>query len=263
MTSLTSESTEPVESADLAAYCLMLGDDALIMSHRLQEWCARAPEIEEEVALANIALDLLGQARLLLTMAGEAEGAGRDEDRLAFFREAAEFRNVRFTETTGDFAVAMTGLLVFATWRLTVFGGLTRSRDAGLAAVAKKAVKELAYHRDHAAQWVVRLGDGTDVSHRRAQLAWDSILDGAAELLHAHPVELRMAVAGIGVDPATARPELEQVLAQVAAAATLRHRPLPEPPRGGTGRYGEHSAAMPALLGELQSVARAHPEATW
>ncbi|MDF5753587.1 1,2-phenylacetyl-CoA epoxidase subunit PaaC [Spongiactinospora sp. TRM90649] len=247
-------------SEELAQYCLMLGDDALIMSHRLQEWCTHAPELEEEVALANIALDLLGQARLLLARAGGSEA---DEDRLAFFRDAGEFRNVRFVEKSGDFAVVMARLLVFSAWRLALFGALTASRDPELAAVAKKGVKELAYHRDHAAQWMVRLGDGTDLSRERAQRAWDDALDDAAELLHAHPVERRMAGAGIGADPAAARAALDEVLTTVATAATLRHRPLGPPPDGGTGRYGEHSAPMAGLLGELQGVARAHPDATW
>ena len=138
-----------VDPADLAAYCLMLGDDALVLSHRLQQWLTRAPELEEETALANIALDLLGQARLLLTRAGRAEGLGRDEDALAFFRDAADYRNVRLVEPAArDFAALLVQVLVFSTWRLAVVDGLRRSKDPVLAAVAARACAELAYHRD-------------------------------------------------------------------------------------------------------------------
>src|SRR5580698_3363162 len=154
-----------VDAAALAAYCMMLADDALVYSHRLQQWMTRTPELEEETALANIALDLLGQARMLLARAGRADGSGRDEDELAFFRDEAEFRNVRLVERPdADFAELAGRLLVFSTWRLALLGALTASRDPVLAAIAGKSVKELAYHRDYAARWVVRLGDGTGVS---------------------------------------------------------------------------------------------------
>ena len=147
-----------VPGADLAAYCLMIGDDALIMSHRLQEWLARAPELEEETALANIALDLLGQARLLLTRAGRADGTGRTEDDLAFGRGPDEFRNVRLAEVRdADFGGLIARLLVFSTWRLAQLDRLRESADAVLAAIAAKGVQELTYHRDYAAQWLLRL----------------------------------------------------------------------------------------------------------
>ena len=150
-----------VDARALTAYCLALGDDALIYSHRLQQWMTRLPELEEETALANIALDLLGQARMLLARAGQAEGRGRREDDLAFFRDEHEFRNVRLAEhTDADFA-QLGRLLVFSAWRLALFGRLARSADPVLAAIAAKGVSELTYHRDYAAQWVIRLGDGT------------------------------------------------------------------------------------------------------
>src|SRR5215471_9564484 len=172
-----------VDAAALAAYCLMLGDDALVYSHRLQQWMTRMPELEEETALANIALDLLGQARMLLTRAGQAEGRGRDEDRLAFFRDEREFRNVRLVERAGaDFAELAGRLFVFSAWRLTAFQALTTTRDPVLAAIAAKAVKELTYHRDYAAGWVIRLGDGTDLSHAKMQAALDTIWPLVAEL---------------------------------------------------------------------------------
>ena len=250
-----------VDAADLAAYCLMLGDDALIMSHRLQQWCTCAPELEDEVALANIGLDLLGQARLLLARAGKADGSGRGEDELAFFRSDREFRNVRLAEVTnGDFAFCVARLLVFATWRLALMQRLVDSDDPVLAAIAAKAVKELAYHRDYAARWVVRLGDGTELSHARMRNGLDAVWSYVEELFAAHPVERR-----VGVDPSTVRAEFDGVLTEVLAAATLSR---PEVDglagvSGHSGRDGVHTEAMGYLLAELQSVARAHQDATW
>ncbi|MEU8266794.1 1,2-phenylacetyl-CoA epoxidase subunit PaaC [Sphaerisporangium sp. NPDC049002] len=276
-----------VDGADLAAYCLMLGDDALIMSHRLQEWCTRAPELEEEVALANIALDLLGQARLLLSRAGAAEGTGRDEDALAFLREEGEFRNVRLAEAeNGDFGQAVARLLIFSTWRLALLDRLTGSRDPVLAAVAVKGLKEVAYHRDYAAGWVVRLGDGTPYSRERVVAGLESVWPLVAELFTPHEVELRLAAAGAGVDPADLREEFDAVLDQVLSAATLARPPDPAEPTdlagspdlagppdparsrdavapAAGGRSGVHTGALTGLLAEMQSVARAHPEATW
>ncbi len=254
------------DPADLATYGLMLGDDALIMSHRLQEWCGNAPELEDEVALANIALDLLGQARLLLARAGQAEGAGRDEDDLAFLRPEPEFRNVRLAELPrGDFGQLIAALLVFSTWRLVLLQALAGSRDPVLAAIAAKGVKEVAYHRDYAARWAVRLGDGTEFSHERMREGLAAVWPYVAELFTPHEVELRMAEAGAGADPAQARAEFDTVLAQVCAAATLA---VPEvAPRAGvsgrTGRHGVHTEALGYLLAEMQSLARADRDATW
>src|SRR6202035_4251390 len=152
----------------LVRYCLALGDDALIYSHRLQQWVARLPELEEETAVANIALDLLGQARLLLARAGGI--VGQTEDQLAFFREEKEFRNVRLAEHADrDFAELVVRLLMFSTWRLALFESLSSAPDPVLAAIAAKGVNELAYHRDYAASWVVRLGDGAPLSHAKTQ----------------------------------------------------------------------------------------------
>ncbi|WP_067459245.1 1,2-phenylacetyl-CoA epoxidase subunit PaaC [Actinomadura macra] len=251
-----------IDRADLAAYCLMLGDDALVMSHRLQEWCTHAPELEEEVALANIALDLLGQARLLLSRAGASEGTGRDEDDLAYFRDAPWFRNVRFVEApNGDFAYSIVRLLMFSTWRLALLDRLTASRDPILAAVAAKGVKEVAYHRDHAALWTIRLGDGTALSRDRTRRALEVLWPHTGELFGTHEVERRMASAGVGVDPSEVRAEFDDVLGQVVVAATLRC-PDPVPPSV-AGRDGSHSGALDDLLAELQGLARAHPGAAW
>lgn len=255
-----------VDRAELAAYCLMLADDALIMSHRLQQWCTRSPELEDEVAIANIALDLLGQARLLLARAGKAHDAYPDEDSLAFLREERDFRNVRLVEAPDtDFAFAMARLLVFSTWRLALLERLADSRDPVLAAIAAKGVKEVAYHRDYAAGWVVRLGDGTEESSRRMQAGLDAVWPLVDEIFDTHHVEAAMAEQGVGVAPGDMRDEFDEVVAQVLHAATLRQ---PDAVAlagvaGRAGRDGVHTEAMGYLLAELQSVARAYPGATW
>jgi ring-1,2-phenylacetyl-CoA epoxidase subunit PaaC len=258
-----------VDAAALAAYCLMLGDDALIYSHRLQQWMTRLPELEEETALANIALDLLGQARMLLARAGQAEGAasggtGRSEDQLAFFRDEHEFRNVRLAEhADADFAELTGRLLVFSAWRLALCGRLATSADPLLAAIAAKSARELAYHRDYAAQWVIRLGDGTPLSHGKMQAALDVIWPLAGELFQPDAVAARLP--GVAVDSADLREEVDDVLGTVLAAATL-DRPQAAPlarVAGKAGRDGVHTEAFGYLLAELQSLARAHPDATW
>ena len=255
-----------IDGADLAAYCVMLGDDALILSHRLQQWLARAPELEEETALANIALDLLGQARLLLTRAGAAEGSGRTEDDYAFGRGEREFRNVRLAEVTdADFAGLVARLLVFSTWRLALLARLRDSADPVVAAVAAMGVREVAYHRDYAAQWVIRLGDGTDYSRVRMAAGLAAVAPLVAELFEPTAVERRLAAARAAVDPAELRAEYDAVLARVLAEATLD---LPDAPAlarvaGLAGRDGVHTESMGYLLAELQSVARAMPGATW
>ncbi|MEV5571988.1 1,2-phenylacetyl-CoA epoxidase subunit PaaC [Spirillospora sp. NPDC052269] len=240
-----------VDPAGLAALCLGLGDDALVSSQRLAEWCTRAPELEEEVALANIGLDLLGQARMLLTRVGQVDGTGRTEDDLAYQREPEDYRNVRLVELpNGDFAFSTARLLVFSAHRLAVFERLAGGHpDPVLRAVAAKGVKELAYHRQYAAEWVVRLGDGTDESHQRMREGWEAIAPYVDELFRAVP------------SVPDVRDEVGAVLAQVAEAATLT---VPEfAPMGGSGRDGVHTPCLAPLLFEMQSVARALPGASW
>jgi ring-1,2-phenylacetyl-CoA epoxidase subunit PaaC len=263
--------TDPLEGVDtavpdgvdadaLATFCLMLGDDALIYSHRLQQWMTRMPELEEETAIANIALDLLGQARMLLARAGTIDG--RSEDQLAYFRAEPQFRNVRLVEPLDrDFAELVGRLLVFSAWRLALFERLRTSRDPVLAAIAAKAVNELAYHRDYAAQWVVRLGDGTDLSRERMQAALQAIWPLVDELFDAHAVEAALP----GTAPGADRPAVDLVLDTVLATARLE-RPVAAPLAGvggHRGRDGVHTEALGYVLAELQSVARAHPDATW
>ena len=257
---------EGIDGADLAAYCLMLGDDALVQSQRLTEWVTRAPELEDEVALANIALDLLGQARFLLARAGQADGTGPGEDELAYHRDEAEYRNVRLSELPmPDFARTITATLVLSTWRLALFHNLTGSRDPVLAAIAAKGVKELTYHRDYTARWAVRLGDGTEHSAERTRIALAETWPLVDELFTAHPVERRAVEAGFGTDPAEARPEFDTAVGQVLDAAQLE-RPDTAPLSsigGRAGRDGVHTEHLGFLLAEMQSLARAHPEATW
>jgi ring-1,2-phenylacetyl-CoA epoxidase subunit PaaC len=257
---------EGVAGADLAAYSLMLGDDALIMSHRLQQWLARAPELEEETALANIALDLLGQARLLLSRAGHADGSGRSEDDYAFGRDEPQFRNVQLTEGgDDDFGGLIARLLIFSAWRLALLDQLRSSRDPVLAAVAAKGVKEVAYHRDYAAQWLLRLAGGTEYSRGRMVAGLAAVGPLTPELFTCTEVERRLIAHQVAAPPADLRAEFDAVLASVLGQAGL---PWPDAPDvaaadGPAGRDGVHTEAMGGLLAELQSVARAYPGATW
>ena len=249
-----------IDAAALAAYCLMLGDDALIYSHRLQEWVSRLPELEEETAVANIALDLLGQARLLLARAGSI--LGRTENELAFFRTESEFRNVRLVEPSDvDFAELVVRLLVLSSWRLALAEELRACGDPVLAAIAAKSVAELAYHRDYAGMWVVRLGDGTAESRRRTQAALSGVWPYLDELFAPHPVPQEL----FGATAPDVRPQVDAVLDTVLATAGLaRPDSAPLAAVGGrAGRDGVHTEALAPLLAELQSVARADPDATW
>jgi ring-1,2-phenylacetyl-CoA epoxidase subunit PaaC len=224
-----------VDLNELVAECLALGDDALIMSQRLQEWCTNAPELEDEVALANIGLDLLGQARFFYGRAGMVEG--KDEDFYAYCRGAAEFRNVTLAELPrGDFAELMARLLVFSTWRLTLLEGLTEHPDPVLSAVAEKGVKETAYHREYSAGWVIRLGDGTDYSSERMRQGLDAVWPYVPEL------------GAVNID---------DVLHEAGLAGPTAR------PAGFDGRAGRHTNALEPLLAEMQTIARAHEGATW
>ena len=246
-----------VRAEPLAAYALGLGDDALVLAQRLGEWVAHAPQIEEDVALANIALDLLGQARTLLAYAGEVEQAGRDEDDLAYLRDDRDFRNVQLVEIpNGDFAVTMARQLVFSAYQYELYTALEHSTDRTLAGLAGKAVKEVDYHRDHAVQWVLRLGDGTDHSHQRMQAGLDQVWPYTEELF-----DPASQLPGVAVDPATLRPAWERYVTDVLSEATLGK---PEPRwRSRGGRDGLHTEYLGHLLAEMQHLHRSHPGATW
>ncbi|MFY1597682.1 1,2-phenylacetyl-CoA epoxidase subunit PaaC [Micromonospora sp. WMMD737] len=235
-------------------FALALGDDALVAAQRLAEWTTRAPEMEEDIALANIALDQLGAARLLLSYAGEVEGAGRDEDALAFLRDDREFRNCLLVELpNGDFAVTMAKLLFLAAYQLPLYAALAGCADERLAAIGAKARKESAYHLDHASTWVRRLGDGTEESHRRMQTAVDQVWPYAHELFAPDPAA--------PVDPATLRADFDATVGAVLDEATLARPESGWAPGG--GRDGVHTEHLSFLLAEMQVLHRAHPGANW
>lgn len=265
-----------IDPSALAAYCLMLGDDALVLSHRLAEWCSNAPDLEEDIALANIALDLLGQARLLLARAAAADSSVvpvlpegspvPDEDRLAFFRDDLGFRNVRLAEVpNGDFAETIARILLFSSWRLALFERLRHGRDGVLSAVAAKGVKELAYHRDFAARWFLTLARGTEESRRRLVAGLDGLWPLWAELFETHQVERAAAAAGVGVAPDELVAEVTAVLEQVFAASGIDRpeRGALAGVQGRKGRAGHHTEALSRMLAEMQGVARAHPRGQW
>ena len=246
----------------LATYALRLGDDALVLAQRLGGWITRAPQLEEDVALANIALDLLGQARALLTYAGEVEGAGRTEDDLAYLRDERDFLNLQLVELPNDdFGVSIARQLVFSTWQLSLFQHLADSRDETVAGVAGKAVKEVAYHRDHATQWVLRLGDGTEESHRRMQDALDAVWPYTFELFEADRLTDELVAAGVAADPVAMQPPWSAYVTTVVEKATLSV-PTAVPAVTG-GRRGIHTEQMGYLLAEMQHLARSHPGARW
>lgn len=267
---------DDVDTAALGRYCLMLGDDALVAAQRLTEWTTHAPELEEEVAIANVALDLLGQTRLLFARAAAADASlvpfitptspAAPEDALAFFRGENDFRNVRIAEIeNGDFAQSMAWLTILSAWRLALFARLRDSRDPVLAAVARKGVKELTYHRDYAARWLVTFGCGTDESRRRLIEGLERIWPYVNELFEPTTDELALDAVGVGVDPRALRTEFDDVLEQIFSAAGID---APETATAGrlggrAGRDGAHTEFLGHLLAEMQSVARAHPEGSW
>jgi ring-1,2-phenylacetyl-CoA epoxidase subunit PaaC len=244
----------------LAAYALALGDDALILAQRLGEWVSNAPQVEEDIALANIALDLLGQARTLLSYAGTVEGAGRDEDDLAYLRDDRDFRNVQLVEIpNGDFAVTMARQLVFSGYQYELYTALLASDDATIAGLAGKAVKEVTYHRDHATQWVLRLGDGTELSRARMQAGLDRVWPYVAELFDGDDTAAQLP--GAAADPAALQPAWQHYVSSVLDEATLQP---PEPRwRSRGGRSGLHTEHLGHLLAEMQHLHRSHPGASW
>jgi ring-1,2-phenylacetyl-CoA epoxidase subunit PaaC len=253
-------------------YLLRLGDSSLVLGQRLAEWTGHGPVLEEDIALTNIALDLTGQARLLLTHAGMLEGAGRDEDALAYFRDVPAFRNVTLVELPNSgiekghggaacYAFTVTRNLLYCAWQAQLWEALAGSTDAELAAIAAKSAKETAYHLRHAADWLVRFGDGTADSHARAQRALDQLLPYTNELFATDAVEEAVAVQGIGVRSAELRAGWEALVGGVIAEATLAMPPTV--PFRSTGKEGLHSEHLDYLLTEMQSLARAHPGAQW
>ena len=246
----------------LFAYTLRLADNALILGHRLSEWVGHAPVLEEDLALGNLALDLIGQARSFYTYADEIEGKGRDEDALAYLRDAGAYRNILLVEQpNGDFAQTIVRHLLYSAFAHPYFEALMRSKDETLAAIAAKAVKEMAYHVRHTAEWTIRLGDGTDESHRRVQYALDELWPFTGELFETDQIERALIDVGIAVDPLSIRAHWSKTLDEVFDEATLV-RPSDGYMQSG-GRSGRHSEHLGFILTELQFLQRTYPGAKW
>lgn len=262
--SVASQSNARVDAAQspLLAYTLALADDALVLGHRLSEWSNQAPLLEEDIALSNLALDLIGQARLLYSYAGEVEGRGRGEDALAYLRDEHAYANLLLVEQpNGDFAATMVRQLLYAAFMHPYYQALQSSADTRLAEIAAKAVKEMAYHVRHAAEWVIRLGDGTEESHSRAAAALDELWTYTGELFAMDEAERALARARIAVDRDTIRPAWNATVDRVLAEATLARPPDRWMQTG--GRAGRHSEHLGHLLAEMQVLHRAHPGAVW
>jgi ring-1,2-phenylacetyl-CoA epoxidase subunit PaaC len=249
----------------VARYCLALGDDALVLSQRLCEWAARSPAIEEDVALMNVALDLIGQARSFLSYAGERQGDGRTEDDLAYLRHERDFCNVQLVEVAnGDFAATMVRQLLFSAYQYELYAALSSSADAQIAAVSAKAFKEVSYHRDHAATWVVRLGDGTEESRRRMVRGLEAVWPYAGELFQPLDTEAGLnglVEAGIACDPVSLHEPWLRYIAAVMDEATIEVPSTTWNPGG--GRAGIHTEGFGYLLAEMQNLHRCFPGATW
>lgn len=262
MISRSPQGTPPTDIDPYFAYVLRLGDDNLILAQRLGEWISRGPNLEEDIALGNIALDHLGVARNLLTHAGLVEGKGRDEDDLAMGRTEREIFNLILCEQpNGDFAQTMARQLFFDAWQVPLWEVLSTSADGQLAGIAQKAVKEARYHLRHSSTWVIRLGDGTEESHRRMQAAVDKLWRYTGEMLLADEIDRAMAADGVGVDPSHLRSAWDTTVSSVLTEATLT-RPEEDYVRAG-GRQGFHSEHLGHLLGEMQWMQRTYPEMSW
>jgi len=246
----------------LFRYVLRLADTSLVLGQRLGEWIGHAPALEEDLGLANLALDLIGQARLLLTYAGEIEGQGRDEDALAFLRDAPEFLNLTLAEQpNGDFAHTIVRQWLIDAWQIEVYEGLAGSADTRLAAIAAKALKETRYHYRFSSGWLARLGDGTAESQARAQQAVDSLWRFTGELFTADEIDERMAAAGIAPQLAAAAERFARRVAEDLNQATLArpaHQPYPW-----HGKRGVHTEHLGHLLGEMQHLQRSYPGVRW
>jgi ring-1,2-phenylacetyl-CoA epoxidase subunit PaaC len=253
-------------------YLLRLADSPLVLSHRLSEWCGHGPVLEEDLALANIALDLLGQARLLYQHTAALAGGEASEDRYAYFRDVAGFRNFTMLElpnsgvasagrAEGDYAFTIVRNALYSAWTVELWQVLTSSADTQLAAIAAKSLKEARYHLEHASDWTVRLGDGTEESHRRTQGALDALLPYANEWFEADALDSKASASGIGADCKGLRAPWLATMHALALEATLR---WPEQSAFlSTGKRGLHGEHLGYLLTEMQALARAHPQASW
>jgi ring-1,2-phenylacetyl-CoA epoxidase subunit PaaC len=251
-----------IAETPLVLYALRRADDALILGHRLSEWCGHAPMLEEDMALANIGLDLLGQARELYSYAARVEGKGNDEDKFAYLRDVRQYRNLLLLEQpNGDFARTMVRQFFYSAFADLYWRAMMKSGDATLAAIAAKSEKESAYHLRHSSEWMVRLGDGTAESHRRAQLAIDDLWAYTGEMFEVDDSERALIEGGIALDPALLYPQWLKTVSEVVDEATLKLPKSDWMQQG--GRSGRHSEHLGHLLSELQSMQRTFPGAAW
>ncbi|MEW6768022.1 MAG: 1,2-phenylacetyl-CoA epoxidase subunit PaaC [Pseudomonadota bacterium] len=251
-----------VNESPLVLYALRRADDALILGHRLSEWCGHAPMMEEDMALANMGLDLIGQARELYTYAAKVEGADNDEDKLAYLRDVRQYRNLLLVEQpNGDFARTIVRQFLYSAFADSYWRAMTKSKDETLAAIAAKSEKESAYHLRHSSEWIIRLGDGTEESHRRAQDAIDDLWAFTGELFHSDDGDRSLIAQAIAVDPENFRADWVKTVSSILHEATLKVSSSPWMQKG--GRSGHHSEHLGHLLSELQSLQRSFPGATW
>src|SRR6202795_1551557 len=251
-----------VSETPLVLYALRRADDALILGHRLSEWCGHAPAMEEDMALANMVCDLLGQARGLYSYAAEVEGKGNDEDKFAYLRDVRQYRNLLLLEQpNGDFARTMARQFFYAAFADLYWRAMMKSTDPTLAAIAAKSEKESAYHVRHSSEWMVRLGDGTEESHARAQAAIDDLWAYTGEMFHIDERGAALIDAGIAADPASLHPQWLKTVSDIVSEATLALPKNDWMQQG--GRNGRHSEHLGHLLSELQSMQRTFPGATW
>ena len=243
-------------------YLLRLGDDALILGQQLGLWTGHGPVLEEDIALTNIGLDQIGQARAWLTLAGRFEGKGRDEDQLAYFRSPAEFRNAQLCERpNGHFGDTITRQFLFDAYATELHAGLCQSEDSDIAAIARKSAKESAYHFRHSRAWMIRLGDGTEESHHRIQQSLNEILPYAGDLFHTDAVAASAASEGWGIDPSSLRDPWNSHVEEMLKESGLM-RPESTSERTG-GRIGQHGEQLSQLLEEMQVLPRTYPKAEW
>ena len=254
---MTSASPDP-----RAAWLMRLGDATLILGHRMTEWLSRAPTLEEDIALANLGLDLIGQTRAFYARACELEGGTREESDLAFRRAEPDYRNPLLVEQpNGNFADTMARHLLFAAYATALYERLAASTDPETAAIAARSAREMAYHLRHAGEWTIRLGDGTEDSHAKAQAAIDDLWPYVSELFEPDALDLEVAASGFGVDPSTLRGDFDAAIDEVLLRATLK-RPVERHGQRG-GKSGRHSEHLGHMLAELQALQRAYPDARW
>ena len=252
----------PTSADPRAAWLIRLGDATLILGHRMSEWLSRAPTLEEDIAMANLSLDLIGQTRALYARACELEGDLRDETVLAYRRFEPEFRNPLIVEQpNGNFADTMARHLIFSAYAAPLYEKLAFSNDAETGGIAIRSAREMAYHLRHAGEWMIRLGDGTAESHAKAQAALDDLWPYVGELFEADELDLEVAASGFGVDPSTLRADFDAAVDAVLGRARLVRPRTRGSQRG--GRSGRHSEHLGHILAQMQHLQRAYPDAVW